>query len=244
MHARPSRGTRPSVPATPRNPVQQVESGLDRKTAVVADLIRERAPEKIRRVLVVGCGPGREAANLAEALDAEVIGIDLNAKFDPLAAARVELRRGDARSLDFPQGSFDLTYSYHVLEHVGDHRKALAEMHRVLTPKGSFCVGTPNRARVVGYIGSVAPTFDKVRWNLDDLKARARGRFRNEFGAHAGFTKEELAADLRQVFRTVEDVTSAYYLRLYARHRRLVAALDSSRLSRYLFPAVYFFGSK
>jgi hypothetical protein len=45
-----------------------------------------------RRILVVGCGSGLEAVELAEAFKSEVVGIDLDPSFDPLAAGKVELR--------------------------------------------------------------------------------------------------------------------------------------------------------
>lgn len=218
---------------------------LDPKTEVLATLIRARARAPIRRLLVVGCGSGIETAVLARALRADAIGIDLHAEFDPRAGAAVELRRGDATRLEFGDAAFDLIFSYHVLEHIPDYPKAIAEMHRVLSADGTCCVGTPNRQRLVGYLGSKdATAYQKVVWNVWDWKAQVCGQFRNELGAHAGFTSAELETALRGVFARTEEVTQPYYDGVYARHAGIVRWFGRSGLGRFLFPAVYFVAAK
>lgn len=155
------------------------------------------------------------------------------------------MRRGDATCLEFRDEEFDFVYSYHVLEHIPEYMKALAEMHRVLKKGGTWLVGTPNRSRLVGYLGSVGVSLDdKLAWNLADWKARLQGRFRNECGAHAGFTAAELGSALAKVFGGAEDITARYYLGVYERHARLVRGLARSGLGRWLFPAVYFMGTQ
>jgi SAM-dependent methyltransferase len=217
----------------------------DRKTEAVAGIVRERAGLPIRRLLVVGCGSGGEAATLARALGANVVGIDLHAPFDPAAAAAADLRHGDATCLEFSDGDFDFVYSYHALEHISDHMKALAEMHRVLKKGGAYLIGTPNRSRLLGYLGSAGVSWrDKLAWNLTDWKARLRGRFRNEFGAHAGFTSGELGGALAKVFGNAEEISQRYYLEVYRHHAWMVKLLAHSGLGRFLFPAVYFMGAK
>jgi SAM-dependent methyltransferase len=217
----------------------------DRKTAIVAELIRNRFARPPTRILVVGCGTGREAAQLARSFGAQVVGIDLEPQFDPAAAREVQLRQGDATALDFPDSAFDFIYSYHALEHVPDYRRALAEMRRVLARDGGYYIGTPNRERLVGYLGSVnADWRDKIRWNLVDWKARLRGRFRNEFGAHAGFTRCELRDELSATLGPAQDVTLTYYTSLYARRAAMVRQLEATGLTKYLLPCVYFVGKR
>lgn len=217
----------------------------DRKTEALVAIIRERVRYPIRRVLVVGCGSGKEAAILAAGLGATAVGIDLQDVFDPLAAIAADLRRGDATCLEFPDCSFDFVFSYHVLEHIPDYTRALEEMHRVLAEGGAYCIGTPNRRRVVGYLGSPDATWrDRFAWNLADWKARLRGRFRNEFGAHAGFTSAELNAALANVFGTAEEVTLPYYLRVYSNQAAALRVLSDSGAGDFLFPSIYFFGRK
>jgi ubiquinone/menaquinone biosynthesis C-methylase UbiE len=218
---------------------------LDPKIAVLATFIREHALTPIRRLLVVGCGSGVEAAVLAHALRCEVVGIDITTKFDARAAAAVDLRRGDATALEFDDASFDVVFSYHVLEHVPQYQKAIAEIHRVLVPSGTACVGTPNRHRLIGYLGSREATlYQKVLWNLWDWKAMLLGRFRNELGAHAGFTSDELGAALGTAFGKTKEISQAYYDCVYYKHAAAVAWLGRSGLGRFLFPAVYFIATK
>lgn len=214
----------------------------DPKLETIVHLLQNRfnRPESI---LVIGCGDGLEAAILADRLATRVIGVDVSHAFDPDASKQVELRVADAMALPFDEGSFDLVFSFHVLEHVESPTRALAEMRRVLRSGGGFWIGTPSRSRLIGYIGSRDATpRQKLMWNIADWRARSRGRFRNELGAHAGFTRDELAGLLQGAFRTVEDETAAYYASLYPRHRRFLRVVDRLRLARYVYPALYFAG--
>ena len=215
----------------------------DPKTSLLADMLLARQQVAPARLLVVGCGDGTEAAVLAQRLGSEIIGIDIVSRFDPRATSLADLRAGDAMQLDFDDASFDFVYSFHALEHIADHRAALREMHRVLKPGGGYLIGTPNRDRLIGYLGSRNTSVaEKLQFNVADWVAKWRGEFRNELGAHAGYALDELQAELTQVFTTAESITSEYYLRLYAAHRRLVALLCRSGLGRILFPAIYFYG--
>ena len=217
-------------------------SATDPKLAVVAELLRRRFGRQ-SRVLAVGCGDGTEAAVLADVLECDVVGVDVVDRFHPDARQRVELMVADAAELPFPDDSFDLVFSYHALEHIPRPLEAIAEMRRVVSDEGGLWVGTPNRSRLVGYIGSRdASTRDKIVWNISDWRERLRGRFRNELGAHAGFTRSELRALLGDRFRPVVDETCAYYALLYPRHRRAFSILERLRLAQFVFPAVYFSG--
>lgn len=221
------------------------ETIRDLRTESLAQIIRERAVRPVRRLLVVGCGSGEEAAVLSAALGAETTGIDLVDNFAPVAAARVTLRRGDATSLDFADGSFDGVYSFHALEHIPDFRKALREMWRVLSPGGIYCIGTPNRLRLVAYFGSPGVSLrTKLRWNANDWKQRLRGRFRNEFGAHAGFAPAELRHELQCAFGHAEEVSLDYYQRVYRNHQGMCRVLDATGLGRIAYPCVYFVGTR
>ena len=214
----------------------------DPKLGAVAHLLRKRFGPR-ERVLAVGCGDGSEALVLNKLLDAEIVGVDVIDEFHPDASERVALVRSDARELPFPEGSFDVVLSYHALEHIPQPEKALGEMRRVVRPNGGVWIGTPNRSRILGYVCSrnLSPRH-KTLLNLTDWWARLRGRFRNELGEHAGFTRKELRALLESQFIAVEDQTSEYYALLYPRHRRLLHALERLRLDRYVYPSIYFAG--
>jgi ubiquinone/menaquinone biosynthesis C-methylase UbiE len=222
-----------------------VQPITDTKTEKVADIISRLYPDKIERLLVVGCGDGTEAAVLAAKLHSKVIGIDVVDGFDRVARVTADLRVGDAMHLDFPDESFDFVFSYHALEHITDPNLALREMNRVLRPGGGFWIGTPNRARIVGYIGAKNATLvEKLTWNASDYRARMAGRFRNELGAHAGFTNSELHDMLKSVFSEVEDVTGLYFRTVYAHKKMAAPIIAAAEVAHFLYPSVYFHGTK
>ncbi|MHB1528899.1 MAG: class I SAM-dependent methyltransferase [Acidiferrobacteraceae bacterium] len=201
------------------------------KQQKIAQIIARQLGRRPERLLVVGCGSGVEAAILGHELGAQVIGIDLKPDFDPTAAAEVDLRVADATPLPFENEYFDFVYSYHVLR----------EMRRVLTRDGGWYVGTPNRSRFAGYIGNdEVPLRVKLAWNWIDWKKRAKGRFRNEYGAHAGFTATELTSELGATLGAVRDITLDYYLEIYPNHARKISWISKTGLGRWVFPSVYF----
>ena len=217
----------------------------DSKTEMVAALISEFHSKPIKKLLVVGCGSGLEAAILAQRLGAEVTGIDIEENFDSAALALCELKKGDAMALEFGDGRFDFIFSYHALEHIDEPETALREMHRTLKLGGGFWIGTPNKERFIGYIGGKNTSLsEKIRWNILDWRMRLTRKFENKLGAHAGFTRKELGDLLRSVFRQVDDRTVEYFKRIYPGKRGLIETLEKSGLSRQVYPSVYFSGSK
>ncbi|MGZ0020674.1 class I SAM-dependent methyltransferase [Nitrosomonas sp. wSCUT-2] len=217
----------------------------DPKTKILADIFCKEQDLIPKRLLVVGCGRGIEAAVLAQHLGANVTGIDIIANFDSRAARIADLQQGDATKMEFADGSFDFVYSFHALEHIPDYRAALAEIHRVLCPGGRWMIGTPNRKRVIGYLGSKdASIADKLHWNYIDWKAKFQGRFRNELGAHAGYTQEELSSELAKVFSKVTDITFDYYRSLYSKKLHLINAAINLGAASLMFPCIYFMGRR
>jgi SAM-dependent methyltransferase len=215
------------------------------KTEVLARIVSRRISKRPKRILVVGCGSGLEAAILAQELRAQTTGIDLATDFDPACAEHATLQQGDATDLQFADESFDLVYSYHALEHIPRYRTALSEMRRVLAEDGHYCVGTPNRLRLIGYLGSKDTSLaQKFLWNANDWSARLRGRFRNEYGAHAGFSPEELSTELGNVFSSADDTTLQYYIEVYPGKARLIDFVCRVGIQRFLFPSAYFIGRR
>lgn len=214
----------------------------DRKTERLCGLIMDIHP-RIFRLLVVGCGSGIEAAILAQRLDADVTGIDVSDRFNSEAAAVADLRVGDATRLDFPDRHFDFVYSFHAIEHVDRPGLAISEMARVMKADGGYWIGTPNRSRLFGYLGSKSATLgQKLRWNVNDWRARMKGRFRNELGAHAGFTRQELHELLAAALPSPEDQTLTYYRLIYPSWTATLGLLHRARIDRVAFPCIYFSG--
>lgn len=217
----------------------------DRVTAKIAEIILENRSQELENILVVGCGSGVEAAILSQKLEANVVGIDIKGGFDSEAARFASLEVGNAMSLRFADSCFDFVYSFHALEHIDNPLLALKEMKRVLKDSGGYWIGTPNRNRLIGYVGNTDATFgEKVRWNIADWKHRLRGTFKNELGSHAGFSSWELESLLSNVFSTYKEVSDKYYKKIYSSKRSLITFLQLSHLSQIAYPSIYFMGSK
>jgi ubiquinone/menaquinone biosynthesis C-methylase UbiE len=98
-----------------------------------------------REVLEVGCGTGLILKRLA-GVARRLTGLDLSRGM--LAEARrrgFPVTEGSATDLPFADGSFDLAFSFKVLPHVPDIRRALAEMARVVRPGGYVVAEFYNR---------------------------------------------------------------------------------------------------
>ncbi len=94
-------------------------------------------------VLEIGPGPGLTTDVLMTRVDhltAVEFDTDLaSALAARLAGTNVDVRVGDATSLDFPDGHFSGAASFHMLHHIepdDEQRKVLAELARVLRPGG------------------------------------------------------------------------------------------------------------
>jgi SAM-dependent methyltransferase len=147
-------------PSGPTDPIVYYRRPL------VGWLYRERINRGLRllpegrfaAVLEVGYGSGAVLLALADRCG-ELCGIDLDA--DPARIGQVlerrglraELRRGNVYQLPYEAAHFDLVLSFSVFEHLSEHRRALAEVLRVLKPGGLFLLGMPavNRTMELGF---------------------------------------------------------------------------------------------
>ncbi len=99
-----------------------------------------------QRVLDLGCGEGRFAAELHRA-GAEVLAVDVAQ--EPLRRAgdahpELELKLIDGEGeWDLPDASFDVVWAGEVIEHVADTAGWLSEVRRVLRPGGTLLLTTP-----------------------------------------------------------------------------------------------------
>ncbi|MDQ3853105.1 MAG: methyltransferase domain-containing protein [Thermoproteota archaeon] len=112
-------------------------------------LIELAALREGERVLDLACGTGIVARSAANKVGANgmVVGVDLNEAM--LAVARkassdispqIKWRRGDARSIPFPDNTFDIVFCQQGLQFFPDRSAALREAYRVLVPNGRLAL--------------------------------------------------------------------------------------------------------
>lgn len=68
--------------------------------------------------------------------------------------------------------------------------------------------------------------------------------FRNEYGAHAGFTARELGSLIAPALPEPKDVTQRYYRYMHAKWRPALWLINTLRLRRIVYLCVYFVGIK
>lgn len=104
---------------------------------------------KSGKFLDVGCGAGYAMKLAMEQCDCDTYGVDPEPGAHGVGRNEGEfmnnlnISQGISENLLFPSDSFDVVYSSHVLEHVSDTSKTLAEMNRVLKPDGVLIIGMP-----------------------------------------------------------------------------------------------------
>jgi 2-polyprenyl-3-methyl-5-hydroxy-6-metoxy-1,4-benzoquinol methylase len=150
-------------------------------------------PGEGRSLLDIGCNWGRWTVAAARA-GYRATGVDPKEK--AVAAARRVAEQlgvgadyvvGDARQLPFPDDSFDLVFSYSVLQHLPKRDVALAagEVGRVVRPGGTAWIEMPN-----------------ARGLLNTLRRAGRG-----FAEGSGFdVRYWTVAELRQTFAAIGTV--------------------------------------
>lgn len=96
------------------------------------------------RILDAGCGSGRNMVELARH-GAVVTGVELSGLSASLARERNtgEVIEGSVLDMPFGDGSFDLSVSLDVVEHLADDMAALRELRRVTAPGGALLVTVP-----------------------------------------------------------------------------------------------------
>lgn len=161
-----------------------------------------------RAVLEIGCGMGTHAAMLARA-GARLTAIDLTDRAVQMTRRRfhelgltARIERADAEELPFPDGSFDMVWSWGVIHHSSSTERCLDEIARVLRPSGRVMIMVYYRPSLVYYLHTAfirgVLMGGLLTQSLQELYTAASD------GAYARvFTKRELAALAAPAFEDV-----------------------------------------
>jgi SAM-dependent methyltransferase len=104
-----------------------------------------------KRLLEIGCGVGIDLVEFARC-GSQVTGVDLSEQAIALAQKNFsfhglggELHVMNGEALDFDDNSFDAIYAHGVLQYTVDAGRMVAEIHRVLKPRGTALLMVYNR---------------------------------------------------------------------------------------------------
>jgi SAM-dependent methyltransferase len=160
-------------------------------------LERELVAVRGRRVLDAGSGEGGVAMALAARYpDLEVEGVEVSATNVKIARRlnrfrNARFRQGLAEEvhLAFPRESFDLVYSFAVLEHVRDVDETIRAIMAVLRPGGRFCFVVPmHEFRAIGPIPDYAP----IHGYADHCRVFSEGELHRRFGHEPAFHVQKI----------------------------------------------------
>jgi len=163
---------------------------------VSVEFLRTAALRPGERVLDVGCGTGIIARRAATAVGTAGAVAAVDVADDMIAVARaqpaptgapIRWRQGDATSLPFADGSFDVVLCQMSLMFVEDRAAAIREMHRVLSDQGRVVLSTP---------GSIQPTFEFMEQAIvDHISPSLAGFVQMVFSMHEPANLEALLRD-------------------------------------------------
>lgn len=165
-------------------------------------------PTADMRILEIGCGPGALAGALQRWYPkAGVTGIDRDSRFVAFAKEQhpaIEFLEGDIAALPFEDGSFDVTISNTVQEHV-EPTAFWGEQRRVLKP-GGICLclsarkGICRRAPCLGRTDAETAFWERHANGDSDLQKYQVGRY--------AATEDAIPADMER--NGFSDVSTGY----------------------------------
>ncbi len=144
------------------NPPKLMQAAGDEHIAQLqVDAIRSVSDRLGRPLSIVEAGCGQAWLIDLKGIDYTLTGVDLD-------AAALELRKsvqqdldtvicGDLCTLELPEASFDVVYSFYVLEHVPQAELALLNLIRWLKPGGLMILRLPDPRSVRGFYSKITP---------------------------------------------------------------------------------------
>ena len=199
------------------------------------------AAARVGNVLEVGCGTGAVLARLsAIGVGRDFTGIDVidpatNLEIDGAASAPFRWSSYDGATIPFADGSFDLVYASHVLEHVPEPRALLYELARVSRDFIYVEVPCELHARTsrralqstldIGHINFYTPDTFRLLLETVGLKVKDFGTWDHSLPVHAfhssrmkGLAKSIVRKSLLTVSPGVATRLATYHCGAICRH--------------------------
>lgn len=158
--------------------------------------------ERMRDASILHFAPERHLSkHIAATLPSSYVRCDL----DPRSP---EVRQADLLEIPFEGMTFDFVIANHVLEHVADDRRGLAEIRRVLKPGGHAILQTP-------YSNKLRRTWQDEGVDTDAARLQAYGQ------------KDHVRLFGRDIF---ERFAAAGFVSCVASHEQILGDVDAGRL--------------
>jgi ubiquinone/menaquinone biosynthesis C-methylase UbiE len=139
--------------------------------------VQRMALVRTDRVLEIGCGPGYFSRAIALAVpEGSLVLLDLQEAMLELARKRlpdlanIQFTQGDAMSLPFPDGSFDVVLLVLVLGEAPDRDRCIAEVTRVLRPGGTVTFAESRRDSDFISVGKLRAHAEKHGLQLSERR--------------------------------------------------------------------------
>jgi len=124
-----------------------------------------------------------------EAVEASPTNVRMARRLNRFANATFQQGLLEEVHLRFPPSSFDLVYSFAVLEHVRDLEATLRSIFSVLRPGGRFCFVVPMLELAAN---GPLPPYEPIHGYCDHLRAFTERGMRDRFGDARDFVLEKI----------------------------------------------------
>jgi ubiquinone/menaquinone biosynthesis C-methylase UbiE len=142
----------------------------------------------------------------------------------------VNAQVADAENLPFPDGSFDVVYSFGVLHHTPNTQKSIDEVYRVLKPGGRIIIMLYHKDSIHVYLG--APLFKITHKLHAGARSLIEDWVRVYDGAENPLGKAYSKSELRKMFCRFKDLSFAACDPIRRKYPASVNWLNQKLLSR------------
>lgn len=164
------------------------------------------------KILEVGFGMGTDLFQFAKA-GSVVAGIDLSQKHLEIAKKRfslygvdADLRLGDAENIPFNNEVFDVVYSFGVIHHTPDTKKAINEIYRVLKPGGVAIISVYHKYSAFYFFKILGPYIYKLRFLKESYRSTLSRIEHREYSDACPLVKLYSRRKLKKMLRKFKDV--------------------------------------